>query len=41
MEFLVWLYPAIDFPAFLQACTSLEQKELLEELAESVGAPAG
>jgi len=26
---------------FLQSCVTLEQKELLEELAESVGATAG
>lgn len=31
----------LPLPTFLQACTSLEQQELLEELAESVGAPAG
>ncbi|KAL6217280.1 PREDICTED: peptide chain release factor APG3, chloroplastic [Fragaria vesca subsp. vesca] len=30
-----------DIDNAIQACTSLEQKELLEELAESVGAPAG
>ncbi|KAK9945601.1 hypothetical protein M0R45_011109 [Rubus argutus] len=30
-----------DIDNAIQACTSLEQKELLEELAESIGAPAG
>ncbi|XP_048422486.1 peptide chain release factor APG3, chloroplastic-like [Pyrus x bretschneideri] len=30
-----------DIDNAIQACVSLEQQELLEELAESVGAPAG
>ena len=31
----------LKLEAYLQACSDMEQKEFLEELAESVGASAG
>lgn len=44
---ILFLIPALfgmrflyDYYLLLQSCATMEQKEILEELAESVGAPA-